>query len=96
MVARTGRPVTAGREAAWTGVAIEGLTLGLGAFKTAEDGGRLVFRAWEPAGARGRVDVALPDGWRLGDDLDLLEQAAGPAERSFLPFQLRSWSLVRD
>jgi alpha-mannosidase len=90
------RPVTAGREAAWTAVGIEGMTLGLSGFKTAEDGGRLVLRAYEPAGARGRVEVALPQGWRLGDDLDLLEQPAGPAEPSFLPFQLRSWTLVHD
>ena len=72
------------------------MTLGLSAFKPAEDGDALVLRTYEPAGARGSVEVALPDGWRLGDEVDLLEQSTGPADRRFLPFKLRSWRIERD
>ena len=90
------RPVDAEVESVWTAVDIDGMTLGLSAFKPAEDGAALVFRAYEPAGARGSVEVALPDGWRLADEVDLLEQSAGSANRGFLPFKLRSWRVERD
>jgi alpha-mannosidase len=90
------RPVDAGTEAVWTAVGIDGMRLGLSAFKPAEDGGALVLRAYEPAGARGGVAVTLPDGWRLGDEVDLLERSAGPADRSFLPFKLHGWRIERD
>ena len=38
---------------------------------------------------------ALPDGWRLGDEVDLLEDRGGPAELGFLPFQVRSWTIEK-
>jgi alpha-mannosidase len=90
------RAVEAAAESVWTAVGIDGLALGLSAIKSSEDGDALVLRTYEPAGARGDVDVALPDGWRLGDELDLLEQSTGQADRGFLPFKLRSWRIERE
>ncbi|HKA09198.1 MAG TPA: glycoside hydrolase family 38 C-terminal domain-containing protein, partial [Candidatus Dormibacteraeota bacterium] len=54
-------------------LAVEGVPLGLGALKPAEDGDGLVLRLYEPQGARGSVRVALPEGWRVSDELNLLE-----------------------
>ncbi len=89
------RPVAAAGETSWTALKLEGLALGLSALKPAEDGKALVLRLYEPAGARGSVEATLPEGWRLGGELNLLEDGVGPAERSFLPFQLRSWTLEK-
>ena len=47
------RPVAAGGRASWTAAAVSGMQLGLSGFKPAEDGGGLVLRTYEPAGARG-------------------------------------------
>ncbi len=71
------------------------MALGLSGFKPAEDGGSLILRTYEPAGARGAIDVKLPDGWRIGGEVDLLEEPAGKANMSFTPFQLHSWKLER-
>ena len=54
-----------------------------------------MLRTYEPAGARGRVAPVLPDGWRLGDELDLLEEPTGPAALDFLPFKVRSWRVEK-
>jgi alpha-mannosidase len=89
------RPVSAAGAVAWTAAGISGLGLGLSGFKPAEDGGALILRTYEPAGARGTVEVALPDGWRLGDEVSVLEDRLGPAERGFLPFQVHSWRIER-
>jgi alpha-mannosidase len=89
------RPVEAEGETTWTAARVEGLKLGLSAFKPAEDGDALILRAYEPAGARGEAAVTLPDGWRLGDELDLLEEATGPADLGFLPFKVHSWKVER-
>ncbi len=88
-----GQAVTAAGNASWTAATVEGMTLGLSGFKPAEDGGRLILRTYEPAGARGEVAVALPEGWRLGSEVDLLEDAKGPADRAFLPFKVHSWTV---
>ena len=58
-------------------------------------GGGLVLRCYEPAGARGRLAPVLPDGWRLAEELDLLEQSTGPVSFDFLPFKVRSWRLEK-
>ena len=89
------RPVTAGGPAGWTAATVTGLTLGLSGFKPAEDGDGLILRAYEPAGARGRVAVTLPDGWRLGEEVNVLEDEIGPAETSFRPFGVRSWKIEK-
>jgi alpha-mannosidase len=61
--------------------------------KPAEDGHSLILRAYEPAGARGAVRITLPEGWSLGEEVNLLEETLGPAELGFLPFKLRSWRI---
>jgi alpha-mannosidase len=89
------RPVETNAESVWSAARLDGMTLGLSAFKPAEDGDVLVLRTYEPAGARGAVELALPPGWRLGQEVDLLEQPTGPAEQHFLPFKLHSWKIER-
>jgi len=39
--------------------------------------------------------VKLADGWRLESEVNLLEDIVGPVEPSFLPFKVRSWTMVR-
>ena len=87
------RRVKTGGDSQWQAIALEGLTLGLGSLKVLEDGGGLVLRAYEPFGARGQITVRPPDGWICDAELDLLENAEGPAEYVFGPFQVHSWRL---
>ena len=89
------RAVEADAESTWTAVSVEGLQLGLAGFKPAEDGDGLILRTYEPAGARGKVRLALAEGWRLAGEVNLLEDAAGRAGLSFLPFQIHSWRVAR-
>jgi alpha-mannosidase len=89
------RLVESGVGTTWTAVGIGGIALGLSGFKPAEDGKGLIFRTYEPAGASGRADVTLAQGWRLGDEVDLLEDRQGPANLRFSPFKLRGWRLER-
>jgi alpha-mannosidase len=72
---------------------LEGLPLGLGALKPLEDGGGLVLRTYEPEGARGRSEAAVPPGWTIDAELNLLEDEVGPPELAFTPFRVRSWRL---
>jgi alpha-mannosidase len=89
-------PVKADAESLWRAVAVDGLQLGLSAFKPAEEGGSLILRTYEPAGARGLPRVVLPDGWRIAEEVNLLEDAVGPADLAFTPFRLHSWRIVRS
>jgi alpha-mannosidase len=89
------RPVRADGETEWVAARVEGMQLGLSAFKPAEEGGALILRAYEPAGARGTVRLSLPQGWRLAEEVDLLEGSMGPVDLGFLPFKLRSWRIER-
>ena len=91
-----GRSVSAGAGTSWTAATLDGMALGLSAFKPAEDGDSLILRCYEPAGARGTVAVAPPEGWHLAEEVDLLEAGTGAANTSFLPFKLHSWRLARD
>ena len=43
----------------------------------------------------GAVTVSTLDGWAFDAELDLLENAEGPMESFFGPFQVRSWRLRR-
>jgi alpha-mannosidase len=74
---------------------VDGLPVALAALKALEDGDGLVLRAYEPQGARGRVTLALPDGWQADAGLDLLERATGTPDLAFGPFAVRSWRLRR-
>ena len=78
---------------AWSTVGIEGLTLGLSGLKPAEDDSALILRTYEPAGARGTAEVALPSGWEIAEEVNLLEEHMGPADLAFKPFQVHSWRL---
>lgn len=89
-------PVQAASEATWSAAKLDGMALGLSVFKPAEEGDRLILRIYEPAGARGGVNVSLPEGWRLGEEVDLLEERTGPADRNVLPFQVHSWAVTRS
>jgi hypothetical protein len=41
------------------------------------------------------VQVGLPGGWRLGDEVNLLEETVGAADLGFLPFKVHSWRVER-
>ena len=89
-------PVIAAGSATWTAASVTGLTLGLSAFKPTEGGDALLLRTYEPAGARGSVAVALPDGWRISGEANVLEDPVGKPELSFLPFKLHTWTIERS
>lgn len=74
---------------------IEGVAVALAGLKGAEDGAGLVLRVYEPAGARGDVRLAVPEGWRVAGPVDLLER---PVETrgDIAPFEVRGWRLVRQ
>jgi alpha-mannosidase len=89
------RVVKADAPSTWVAASVEGLTLGLAGFKSAEDGKALIFRTYEPAGARGKVALSLAKGWNAGGEVNLLEDRTGRASFSFSPFQLHSWRIER-
>jgi alpha-mannosidase len=74
---------------------VEGLPAALAGLKGAEDGGGLVLRVYEPAGARGIVRVAPPRGWRIAGPVDILERPV-EAPEELRPFEVRSWRLRRE
>lgn len=90
------RRVSAGADAAWRPVRLEGLPVALGALKGLEDGGGLVLRTYEPRGARGDVRPFLEPGWIADAELDLLEDEVGPPGVAFSPFRIHSWRLRRS
>jgi len=90
------RQIIAARENSWQPLRITGLPVGLGALKVAEDGGDLILRVYEPRGARGPVEVGVPQGWKLTAETDLLERDTGAPDLYFTPFQVHSWRLKRD
>jgi alpha-mannosidase len=84
-----------GDEASLRPLVVEGLPVALGALKVLEDGGGLALRVWEPQGARGGIDLGLPEGWRIDGALDLLERPAGSAAGPLRPFEVRTYALRR-
>jgi alpha-mannosidase len=90
-----GRPVKIAAPSTWVAASIEGLPLGLAGFKPAEDGSALIMRTYEPAGARGKIGLSLAEGWKLADEVNLLEDRIGRANLAFLPFQIHSWRIER-
>ncbi len=90
------RPVKAASATTWQAVSVNGLRLGLGGIKPAEDGAGLIMRTYEPAGARGAVGIGLPEGWRVDRTVNLLEDDLGAPDFGFTPFQVRSWLLKPD
>jgi alpha-mannosidase len=90
------RRARAEKETSWQALELVGLPLGLASLKVLENGGGLVLRSYEPQGARGKVSLTLPEGWRAAAEVNLLEQVVGEPELSFTPFQVRSWLLRRQ
>jgi alpha-mannosidase len=88
------RPVT-GAPSSTPIVGLSGAKLGLGALKPAEDGQGLILRLYEPAGARGPVEITPPPGWRVAGAVNLLEDAIDAPSALIRPFEIRSWRLVR-
>jgi alpha-mannosidase len=89
------RPVKVDAASTWVAAEVGGLSLAVAGFKPAEDGSALILRTYEPAGARGKIRLALSDGWKLGDEVSLLEDRTGRADLTFLPFQIHSWRIER-
>ena len=86
-------PVSGVAEGVLRPLSLEGLAVALAGFKSAEDGDGLVLRVYEPAGARGAVRPALPDGWKA-ETADLLERRI-EAGVEIGPFEVKSWRLTR-
>ena len=86
-------PVSGVGEGLLRPLAVEGLPVALAGLKIAEDGDGLVFRVYEPAGARGAVRPAPPGGWTAAP-VDLLERAV-EVSPEIAPFEVRSWRLRR-
>jgi alpha-mannosidase len=85
----------AGEAATTPVVALAGAKVGLGALKPAEDGDGLILRLYEPAGARGAVEITPPPGWRVAGETNLLEDAIDAPGELIRPFEVRSWRMVR-
>jgi alpha-mannosidase len=73
-----------------------GVAAGLSALKGAEDGRGVLLRVYEPNGARGAFGLTLPQGWRVGEALSLLEEPLERTESAALrPFEVRSLRLTK-
>ncbi len=77
-----------------TPVKLSGHKVALSGLKGAEDGDGLVLRIYEPAGGRGAVTLALPQGWTNAGAVNVLEEPMD-ATGAIRPFELRSWRLKR-
>jgi alpha-mannosidase len=78
----------------YTPLTVTGTPAAIGGFKRAEDGGGLILRVYEPAGARGDFALTVPDGWRNEGVVSIMEEPmdAGPG---LLPFEVKSWRLTK-
>ncbi len=69
--------------------------------KPAEDSRGVIVRLYEAAGGTGTVDLQLGNGWRMTEEVDLLERAkengssATQTDVRFTPFKIRSFRLER-
>lgn len=82
-----------GSETLWTPLEARGVGLRVLAFKRAEDGKGRVLRVAEARGARGRLELKLPAGFRCVEELNTLEDGQGDPDFSFTPFRMRSWRI---
>jgi alpha-mannosidase len=77
-------------------IEVEGIPAALSALKPAEDGNGLILRVYEPSGRRGDFTVGVPDGWTLGEPLNILEEPMDRGEGAELrPFEVRSWRIAK-
>ncbi len=72
--------VNGGAPARYGFVATEGLDLGLGGFKRAEDGRGVILRLYEPHGARGPATLRFSSGVGRAERVNLLEEREGTVE----------------
>ena len=80
-----------------TPIKVSGIPAALSAFKPAEDGKGLILRVFEPSGRRGDFAISLPEGWRAGEPLSVLEEfMARAGNADLMPFEIRSWRLSHD
>ena len=77
----------------WAAARLSDRPLALSALKPAEGEG-LILRVYEPSGGRSSPAVALPEGWRVAGQVNLLEEPV-QGDLNFGPFQIRSLHLTR-
>jgi len=79
-----------------TPITTSGIDAAFSALKPAEDGKGVVLRVYEPAGRRGAFAVTAPQGFKLGEAINIMEEpmdrGAGAALR---PFEVRSWRVQK-
>ena len=68
------------------------------AFKPAYDGNGFILRAFERAGQACDAKLTVPAGYRLAEEVNLLEDTIGKIGENitFKPFQIRSLRLIKD
>ncbi len=68
------------------------------AFKPAYDGNGFILRAFERAGQSADVQLTVPQGYCVAEEVDLLEDKIGEAtsDMTFKPFQIRSFRIVKE
>lgn len=77
-------------------IGTEGIPAALSGLKPAEDGNGLVLRVYEPSGRRGDFALSVPEGWMLGESLNILEEPMDRGDGAELrPFEVRSWRVSR-
>ena len=69
----------------------------ISAFKPAYDGDGFVLRMFECAGKSAKVQLSLPEGYKLAGELNLLEEKIGEAgtELEFKPFQIKTFKILK-
>ncbi len=87
-------PAKVGKDQSWTAVEVAGRPLALSALKPDEAGEGLILRLYEPSGGRSEPKLAVPEGWAVAGQVNLLEEPVA-GEMTFGPFQIRSFHLVR-
>ncbi|SHE90213.1 alpha-mannosidase [Kaistia soli DSM 19436] len=79
-----------------TPVKVAGHPVAIAGLKPAEDTADVVLRVYEPAGGRGKLDVSVSGGWKVGGDVNLLEETVQRNEDfGIRPFEVRSLRLTR-
>jgi len=80
---------------AWAPISVDGIRAALSGLKAAEDGRGLIFRIYEPAGARDDFSIQA-DGW-TSEPVTIMEepQTREGATAELMPFEVRSWRLTR-
>ncbi len=77
-----------------TPLTVSGIPAAFSGLKGAEDGRGLVFRVYEPAGARGAFAVSA-EGWSAAPVTIMEEPQQRNAPAELMPFEVRSWKLTK-